>query len=118
MRISDWSSDVCSSDLFADARRGIVVRAVTRAEIAAEIAARLALGRAERDAAQVGAAAERAQPAFLAGLCPPIDRLRIAQIAEGHLLRRINRSERRLVGKSVSVRVDVGGGRHFKKKKK
>src|SRR3546814_20374254 len=90
MRISDWSSDVCSSDLFADARRGIVVRAVTRAEIAAEIAARLALGRAERDAAQVGADAERDQPVFLAGLGPPIDRLRIAQIAEWHLLRRLD----------------------------
>src|SRR3546814_11511834 len=92
MRISDWSSDVCSSDLFADARRGIVVRAVTRAEIAAEIAARLALGRAERDAAQVGADAERDQPVFLAGLGPLIDRLRIAQIAERHLLRRLDLS--------------------------
>src|SRR3546814_12437516 len=73
---------------FADARRGIVVRAVTRAEIAAEIAARLALGRAERDAAQVGADAERDQPVFLAGLGPLIDRLRIAKIAVRHLLRR------------------------------
>src|SRR3546814_2989162 len=77
---------------FADARRGIVVRDVTRAEIAAEIAARLALGHAERDAAQVGADAERDQQVFLAGLGPLIDRLRIAQKAERYLLRRLDLS--------------------------
>src|SRR3546814_13530590 len=89
MRISDWSSDVCSSDLvigrhfqipgrraLADARGGVVVRPVARAEIAAVIAARFALGGAKRHAAEMGADAERYQPVFLAGLGALVDRLR------------------------------------------
>src|SRR3546814_16584978 len=51
-----------------DARRGVIVRAVARAEITAEIAAILPLGGAERHAAQMGADAERDQPVLLAGL--------------------------------------------------
>src|SRR3546814_9672230 len=42
MRISDWSSDVCSSDLAAEARRGVGdLRRVRGVEAAAEIDRRL-----------------------------------------------------------------------------
>src|SRR3546814_15181809 len=69
-----------------DARRGVIVRAVARAEITAEIAAILPLGGAERHAAQMGADAERDQPVLLAGLGALIEGLRLAQVAERHLL--------------------------------
>src|SRR3546814_8474381 len=48
-----------------DARRGVIVRAVARAEITAEIAAILALGSAERHTAQMGADAQGDQPVLL-----------------------------------------------------
>src|SRR3546814_14833442 len=71
MRISDWSSDVCSSDLDAVARL------------------------ADR---QLG---------------EPVD------VDTVEKFRRVGaRSEERRVGKSVSVRVDLGGRRIIKKKKK
>src|SRR3546814_16653038 len=66
----------------ADARGGVVVRPVARAEIAAVIAARFALGGANRHAAAMGAYAERYQPASLAGLAATVDRLRVASTEE------------------------------------
>src|SRR3546814_15857337 len=89
MRISDWSSDVCSSDLLA--RRSIRTRC-------------------------------RLVHATLQGLPRPSHlRRRISSAsAERHGSRRRQdgRSEERRVGKSVSVRVDLGGRRILKKKKK
>jgi hypothetical protein len=64
---------------FADAGGGIVGRAVAGTEIAAILAARLALGRAQRHAAQMGADAERDQPVAVAFLGPLGERLRVAQ---------------------------------------
>src|SRR5215207_9209457 len=66
---------------FANARRGIVVRTVTRTEVAAELALDLTLARAERDAPQVGADAHRDQPVLLARLGPVGERFRIAERA-------------------------------------
>src|SRR3546814_10953520 len=74
MRISDWSSDVCSSDL---RDRSACLRAVKACV-----------------AVSSPAAAGRTNPALLP------------------------RSEERRVGKSVSVRVDLGGRRIIKKKKR
>src|SRR3546814_8954767 len=51
---------------FTDARGGVVVRSVARAEIAAVIALVLAFCRAQRNAAQMGADAKRDQPVGLA----------------------------------------------------
>src|SRR3546814_12903802 len=76
MRISDWSSDVCSSDL---------------APTVPEIEGAIALG----------------------GLQPSV-RDRLHDIGAVGI---IGRSEERRVGKSVSVRVDLGGRRIIKKKK-
>src|SRR3546814_21150838 len=75
MRISDWSSDVCSSDLaFANPRGGIVLRAVARAEITAVFAARLAFLVAQRHAAEMRADSDRDQPVLVAFLGALLER--------------------------------------------
>src|SRR3546814_16061241 len=94
MRISDWSSDVCSSDLLADA---FVVQQIT---IAPQHEAGLIAGQGSGD---------RDEAALRLGidvLYPQAD-----QEIEG--------LDRKSVveGKSVSVRVDLGGRRIIKKKK-
>src|SRR4030095_15236203 len=71
---------------FADARRRVVVRTVAGAGITAIVAAVLALAGAQRNAAEVGADAERDQPVFLARLGPLVERLRVAQLAQGNRL--------------------------------
>src|SRR3546814_13514604 len=89
MRISDWSSDVCSSDLvdveqLADGLVGCT------------------------DDVLVEQAHD--QPARRRGLDVPIP-------IASHVGQPLVRSEERRVGKSVSVRVDLGGRRIIKKKK-
>src|SRR3546814_4938062 len=105
MRISDWSSDVCSSDLspsthenggvgseaelrhfqvlgrgaLTDAGGSVVGRPVAGAEIAAIFALVLALARAQRHAAQMGADAHGDQPLLLAVDGAFLQRVRIAQ---------------------------------------
>src|SRR3546814_19227792 len=95
MRISDWSSDVCSSDLGASRRS----RAdAARADAAGERCHGPPAQRAERRAAaRRGAAAPRLGPRPLRGL---------------------TRQDRKSVeeGESVSVSVDLGGRRFIKKK--
>src|SRR3546814_14114136 len=85
MRISDWSSDVCSSDLAAD-RRGADVAGMGKAG----------------HLARHGAQAETGVGRIIGGLEPPVveaeaDRKSVVE------------------GKSVSVRVDLGGRRIIKK---
>src|SRR3546814_20191259 len=90
MRISDWSSDVCSSDLiFADVRNS---HTIAREEIFGPV---LSVIRYESDD----------------------DAIRIANESEYGLGGTI-RSEERRVGKECVVRVDLGGRRIIKKKKK
>src|SRR3546814_11899213 len=84
MRISDWSSDVCSSDLLA------------------------------RDPVQ-----PRSRAMFKPARCQKLHAHANAQ--ERNAAREyafLQRSEERRVGKSVSVRVDLGGRRINKKKTK
>src|SRR3546814_10972528 len=88
MRISDWSSDVCSSDLPADVR-----------EILTLGLAGIALSRYAGVWVAMKTIAEVVESAASFDLPDP-------------------RSEERRVGKSVSVRVDLGGRRIIKKKKK
>src|SRR3546814_18353858 len=90
MRISDWSSDVCSSDLPGDVR-GHDDRTAPRHG-----------GDRHPDHARLsvfGGAAQGARGRVLSG--------GICQGAE--------RSEERRVGKKCVVRVDLGGGRFIKK---
>src|SRR3546814_14248412 len=85
MRISDWSSDVCSSDLRASMGSVIVAPMPTAAPLIAPI---------------TGFFASKMR----IDTRPPESRIS-------------GRSEERRVGKSVSVRVDLGGRRLIKKKK-
>src|SRR3546814_15167678 len=114
MRISDWSSDVCSSDLAPDPRdRDVRIRlrrmgTVQRCDPAGgdsggglSILGHLLECRNERPAAGGGGAEVHSQPP--AGIPS---------------FRRAWRSEERRVGKELSVRVAVGGGRRIKKKNK
>src|SRR3546814_11395943 len=128
MRISDWSSDVCSSDLGPPLR--------TRSEDDARSA-----GARPRSPARQGAGDRRyrcrrprrrgdggdprisrrkgrwppryARAPRIGAALPPLPPLcrRLADAAAA------GRSEERRVGKSVSVRVDLGGRRILKKKK-
>src|SRR3546814_17460156 len=86
MRISDWSSDVCSSDL-----------------------ARSAPGRSSGSPGYAGRGSGR-RPSTTAGTAA-------TQRCTGKARRHGDRKSV-VEGKSVSVRVDLGGGRRIKKKQK
>src|SRR3546814_19913004 len=90
MRISDWSSDVCSSDLTRPSSSK-TCRESRRSQRDSPIRSRSIVRRARDSFTLVS-------PEFVRFLC--------------YLLR----SEERRVGKSVSVRVDLGGRRIIKKK--
>src|SRR3546814_13954525 len=118
MRISDWSSDVCSSDLHDAVAAGEVARAPLRrythvlpqlAGVAQSIArglvqiAHLGIGVGEDDPGlvRIGAALR----------VPCVDQLGPRSLA------RLGDRTSVVWGKSVAVRVDIGGYRHIKKKK-
>src|SRR3546814_17246518 len=88
MRMSDWSSDVCSSDLRARSSRAVRCRPGDRSSRQRNCACRCAAQRHRGRAARPGRRGV------------PIDRKSVVE------------------GKSVSVRVDLGGRRIIKKKKK
>src|SRR3546814_11324576 len=103
MRISDWSSDVCSSDLLAQpvlgGGRG---RAAHRDRDADALHPGRARARLERG--EIGTHGEAAR--------------RIVRLIEGAYPFEHPELDRKSVveGKSVSVRVDLGGRRIYKKK--
>src|SRR3546814_12942897 len=136
MRISDWSSDVCSSDL-EPPRWRLWLRRTLRWGLGLAVVALVALGVA------VGIAVQR-MPSFeelkkspagqtirvraadgtvFLSLGPNYGRwltLRATpQVMQDAMAAVADRRDRQSVveGKSVSVRVDVGGGRIIKKKK-
>src|SRR3546814_10791226 len=93
MRISDWSSDVCSSDLIDDNRRP---------DLGALLSACRTVGRALRPGAVV-VFESTVYPGVTEEICGPA-------LAEA------SRSEERRGGKECVVRVDLGGRRIIKKK--
>src|SRR3546814_17299821 len=111
MRISDWSSDVCSSDLgdalgaFDQAVAGHQVGELG-AVFGADLHDRAELLVEQHGAHVVGAVAA---PAFKRDVEPEVR-------AERHLAKRERKSG--VSGKRVSVRVDRGGRRVIKTKKK
>src|SRR3546814_14303382 len=111
MRISDWSSDVCSSDLELDGFLLAATEELARLEHRPIDGARTEAFLADlwqRTFARVAAAEEawlersfiKRGRAFVERLYPEADRKSVVS------------------GKSVSVRVDLGGRRIIKKKKK
>src|SRR3546814_13135983 len=103
MRISDWSSDVCSSDLLAAQESRNIQQVLLRLAVAD------ALGRVEGETRLGGASG-----------CPggrPRGRTAGRGLSRGLTLR-LGRDRKSVVyGKSVSVRVDLGGRRIIKNKR-
>src|SRR3546814_14540172 len=95
MRISDWSSDVCSSDLRLLLRPGLVAARRARRPWAA---AALQRARARRRRPPPGAGDEGRQRPHLARHLPGVDAPPAARKSV-------------VDGKRVSVRVDLGGRR-------
>src|SRR3546814_17772500 len=122
MRISDWSSDVCSSDLTST--DGVVIdeRLTIRADASGPRSARMVLQNPRVDFAvfevarggilREGLGYERNDVAVVLNVAPAHLGLRGLDTIE-HL------ADRRTVvlGTVVSVRVDFGGRRNIKKKK-
>src|SRR3546814_12424809 len=114
MRISDWSSDVCSSDLvpYVLGYRIGMGRVVTQRRLTSEeeeIEATI------QRAYQVGLSCVRP-----GATCSEVDSAIRAVLVESGLAEYVvhrngRRSAERRVGKSVSVRVDLGGRRNIKK---
>src|SRR3546814_18846329 len=116
MRIRDWSSDVCSSDLQAPAGQPFDVRP-------GQIAFVLVLDASHVKADQgFGLAPRRGQDEAAAGLQHAgylrDQRLRPSDVLDHRQHGDLVEIDRTSVvsGKSVSVRVDLGGGRFIKKK--
>src|SRR3546814_14150616 len=130
MRISDWSSDVCSSDLQVFA--GFLVHALHgQLHLAAVHADALHLhgvaflhhvgngvDALRRQLADVDEAVARTQEVHEGAEVDHLHYLAVVDLADLRL--RHDRADRKSVveGKSVSVRVDLGGRRRIKKKKK
>src|SRR3546814_11066272 len=108
MRISDWSSDVCSSDLRRPDHRYLGVRVVL---------VRAGSNRSDPRLSLPG----RSTPGRLPcrSVAAPTNRGTRSRISDAGG-ERGRRSDRKSggEGKRVSVRVDLGGGRTIKKKKK
>src|SRR3546814_18610618 len=101
MRISDWSSDVCSSDLedvFGDPSVDVIVICSPSQHHAAQVIA----------ACRAGVKAILCEKPFA---MTAEEANEIAAVSE-------ERSEERRVGKSVTVRVDLGGRRNITKKQR
>src|SRR3546814_20187911 len=95
MRISDWSSDVCSSDLIM----------------------RVALGQAKDGRIHILGEMAKAISQNRTGVKENAPRITTITVPKDKIREVIGRSEERREGKSVSVRVDLGGRRIIKKKK-
>src|SRR3546814_17843542 len=107
MRISDWSSDVCSSDLGGKAREERVDRVLVGGDAADDVRNDVHDMAVELDGIAVGdahAAADRSAADVVA-----------AEVEQHQMLGADRKSAGS--GKGVSVRVALGGGRSIKKKK-
>src|SRR3546814_12205768 len=113
MRISDWSSDVCSSDLHL----GVQLTQPT-----AQILPHLRIECAERfvEQQQLGIDSKRASQSDTLTLAPgKLRGIAIGDLPELHQLQQFPRDRKSGVqGKSVSVRVDLVGRRILNKIKK
>src|SRR3546814_20134969 len=120
MRISDWSSDVCSSDLFLDLK----ARQPSRSSHAAAIAARYSATAVAPNSQYASPPMIRMAPSRSKGLemkngAPKTVRTKRAAVTANGATATYNQTSDRksvVAGKSVSVGVDLGGRRIMKKK--
>src|SRR3546814_11577391 len=122
MRISDWSSDVCSSDLHTF--RMLRDRAYQQMVEANPVEK----GKVDNRAASLenlyNLAAGKTEPVANPGVAQFFDGLRSLMVASrlgsAVITALSDEGDRKSVvsGKGVSVRVDLGGGRHLQKKNK
>src|SRR3546814_20665897 len=105
MRISDWISDVCSSDL----QLRQATRQANSGVLASEVGALRALTLTRESASSVRRKPDHGRLGV--GGPKPLN-------AQRNVIERSGTADRKSVvsGKSVAVRVDLGGGRHLKKK--
>src|SRR3546814_13120662 len=104
MRISDWSSDVCSSDLLSSPGQRLSFEPLATGRIVSTFM--------------------ETEPYSGAHVCMP-SIISVSGLCKSYATGTkaldnvdLERSEERRVGKDVSVRVDLGGRRIIKKKKK
>src|SRR3546814_11970588 len=119
MRISDWSSDVCSSDLQREAEREETAHAVAEQHRRRGFLRPQSIQRALKAAGDV--VGER-EIALLGPGATPVEQQRAqavrCQPAQQRALGREVKDRKSVVeGKSVAVRVNIGGWRITKKKK-
>src|SRR3546814_18566018 len=113
MRISDWSSDVCSSDLELQQHPPL-----SKTGIAQKWLCPLIFSNSPRPIRRTSSSGK----SRIWGLAPKsLDTGRLSQSVGSKLPTKMNRQSRDrksvVSGKSVSVRVDLGGGRIIQKKK-
>src|SRR3546814_16231217 len=111
MRISDWSSDVCSSDLTETFRTAINDAASLTQFLLESLIKQVNLGSLEGRARLIALARPHVDKL-------PAGALRTLLIDELGRRARLGDRKRVVLGKSVSVRVDRGGRRLIKKQKK
>src|SRR3546814_16144934 len=111
MRISDWSSDVCSSDLKLRVAQAELDRMRSDAQFFAEQIAQI-----EQRANWLRAILPRDRQ--LAALREQADEIRDAIASAEASISNMQDRKSGVAGKRVSVRVDTGGRRILKKKKK
>src|SRR3546814_20081744 len=121
MRISDWSSDVCSSDLLPRLRRDLGHPAAAGGAVAHHHGPRPGVAvdpHRRQPADQLPDAALRLLAVLPARRRPEGGHHR-TDLCRGRALHRAADLDRQSVveGKSVSVRLDIGGSRILKKKK-
>src|SRR3546814_20175626 len=117
MRISDWSSDVCSSDL--DQLQG--ARAQSRQDALAAGRGQARGGGGDRRLEEAGTRRKAGSPAVGRGYFPACgrgDSARPCVTAAATSAQQTTDRKSVVSGKSVSVRVDLGGSRIIKKTKK
>src|SRR3546814_21027085 len=122
MRISDWSSEVCSSDLVHRQAACDLVAALEQGKFHCLIADQVAVEFAQRDTLIQREALDSLKR--LEGLVDRTNRLHAVfapsvAVGLGHQKAQVSAARDRqsvVSGKSVSVRVDIGGSRTIKKK--
>src|SRR3546814_10927395 len=113
MRISDWSSDVCSSDLAAGTRALIMIDAINERGGIAIWESRLVAFLATADRFPHVVVVLSCRTTFLPTSCPTLTRKRCRALP---ILALPGDRKSVVSGKSVAVRVDLGGSRIIKKK--